>query len=89
MPNIRSEAPMTHEEVEELVARRVAEEMEAREAARNLKTLNENGDEQEGENEGNGIEETREMEMKRMKEMRMEETKEMEMEGMEKMGIME
>nr|GEX72462.1 reverse transcriptase domain-containing protein [Tanacetum cinerariifolium] len=35
---------MTHEEV---VARRVAEEMEAREAARNLNTLNENGDEQE------------------------------------------
>nr|GEX59523.1 putative reverse transcriptase domain-containing protein [Tanacetum cinerariifolium] len=30
------------------------EEMEAREAMRNLETLNENGDEQEGENEGNG-----------------------------------
>nr|GEU63258.1 putative reverse transcriptase domain-containing protein [Tanacetum cinerariifolium] len=44
---------MTHEEVEKLVARRVAEEMEAHEAARNLETLNENGDEQEGENEGN------------------------------------
>nr|GEU95762.1 reverse transcriptase domain-containing protein [Tanacetum cinerariifolium] len=41
-------ASMTHEEVEELVARRVAEEIEAREAARNLETLNENGDEQEG-----------------------------------------
>nr|GEV39783.1 retrovirus-related Pol polyprotein from transposon TNT 1-94 [Tanacetum cinerariifolium] len=40
-------------EVEELVARRVAEQMEAREAARNLETLNENGDEQEGENVGN------------------------------------
>nr|GEY06084.1 hypothetical protein [Tanacetum cinerariifolium] len=39
---------MTHGEVEELVARRVAEEMEAHEAARNLKTLNENGDEQKG-----------------------------------------
>nr|GFA46832.1 putative reverse transcriptase domain-containing protein [Tanacetum cinerariifolium] len=39
---------MIHEEVEELVARRVAEEMEAREAARNLETLNENGDDQEG-----------------------------------------
>nr|GEU87408.1 retrotransposon protein, putative, Ty3-gypsy subclass [Tanacetum cinerariifolium] len=48
MPNTRSRASMTHEEVEELVARRVAEEMEAREAARN-----ENGDEQEGENRGN------------------------------------
>nr|GEU79325.1 putative reverse transcriptase domain-containing protein [Tanacetum cinerariifolium] len=48
MPNTRSGASMTHEEVEELVARRVAKEMEAREAARNLKTLNENGDEQEG-----------------------------------------
>ncbi|GJT05598.1 putative reverse transcriptase domain-containing protein [Tanacetum coccineum] len=45
---------MTHEEIEDLVTRRVAEEMEAREAAMNLKPLNENGDEQEGENEGNG-----------------------------------
>nr|GFA02461.1 hypothetical protein [Tanacetum cinerariifolium] len=53
MPNTRSGASMTYEEVEELVARRVAKEMEAREAARNLETLNENGDEQEGENEGN------------------------------------
>nr|GEZ72207.1 reverse transcriptase domain-containing protein [Tanacetum cinerariifolium] len=34
--------------VKELVARRVAEEMEAREAARNLETLNENEEEQEG-----------------------------------------
>nr|GEZ19180.1 hypothetical protein [Tanacetum cinerariifolium] len=33
---------------EKLVARRVAEEMEAHEAARNLKTLNENGNEQDG-----------------------------------------
>nr|GFB16118.1 hypothetical protein [Tanacetum cinerariifolium] len=41
---------MTHEEVEELVSRRVAEEMEAREVARNLETLNENEEEQEGEN---------------------------------------
>nr|GEY07223.1 putative reverse transcriptase domain-containing protein [Tanacetum cinerariifolium] len=48
MPNTRTRASMTHEEVEELVARRVAEEMEAREAARNLKTLNENEEEQEG-----------------------------------------
>nr|GEU84319.1 putative reverse transcriptase domain-containing protein [Tanacetum cinerariifolium] len=54
MPNTRSGASMTHEEVEELVARRVAKKMEAREAARNLETLNENGDEQEGENGGNG-----------------------------------
>nr|GEX84305.1 putative reverse transcriptase domain-containing protein [Tanacetum cinerariifolium] len=45
---------MTHEEVEELVACRVAEEMEAREAARNLETLNENEKEQEGNgNRGN------------------------------------
>nr|GEZ42316.1 putative reverse transcriptase domain-containing protein [Tanacetum cinerariifolium] len=44
---------MTYEEVEELVARRVAEEMEAREAARNLETLNENEEEQKGENGGN------------------------------------
>nr|GEZ43985.1 hypothetical protein [Tanacetum cinerariifolium] len=54
MPNTRSRASMTHEEVEELVARRVAEEMKACEAAGNLKTLNENGDEQDGENGGNG-----------------------------------
>nr|GEZ74691.1 hypothetical protein [Tanacetum cinerariifolium] len=54
MPNTRSRASMTHEEVEELVARRVAEEMEARESARNLETLNENEEEQEGENGGNG-----------------------------------
>ncbi|GKA62634.1 putative reverse transcriptase domain-containing protein [Tanacetum coccineum] len=54
MPNTRSGASMTHEEVEEMVTRRVAEEMEAREAARTLEPLNENGDEQEGENGGNG-----------------------------------
>nr|GEY01958.1 hypothetical protein [Tanacetum cinerariifolium] len=53
MPNTRSEASMTHEEVEELVTRRVAEEMKAREVVRNLETLNENEEEQEGENEGN------------------------------------
>nr|GEW19556.1 putative reverse transcriptase domain-containing protein [Tanacetum cinerariifolium] len=41
-------------QLEELVARRVAEEMEAREATRNLETLNENEEEQEGnENGGN------------------------------------
>ncbi|GJR12538.1 hypothetical protein Tco_0795190 [Tanacetum coccineum] len=49
MPNTRSGASMTHEEFEELVARRVAEELEAREAARTLEPLNENGDELEGE----------------------------------------
>ncbi|GKG11351.1 hypothetical protein Tco_0342751, partial [Tanacetum coccineum] len=54
MPNTQSGASMTHEEVEELVTRRVAEEMEAREAARTLEPLNENGDELEGENRGNG-----------------------------------
>ncbi|GJR12702.1 putative reverse transcriptase domain-containing protein [Tanacetum coccineum] len=54
MPNTRSGASMTHEEVEELVTRRVAEEMEAREATRTLEPLNENVDEQEGENGGNG-----------------------------------
>nr|GEW47738.1 hypothetical protein [Tanacetum cinerariifolium] len=53
MPNTRSGASMTHEEVEELVVRRVAKEMEAREAARNLETLDENGDDQEGKNGGN------------------------------------
>ncbi|GKB90303.1 hypothetical protein Tco_0962575 [Tanacetum coccineum] len=54
MPNTRSGASMTQEEVEELVTRRVAEEMEAREAAMNLEPLNENRDEQEGRNRGNG-----------------------------------
>ncbi|GKD46204.1 putative reverse transcriptase domain-containing protein [Tanacetum coccineum] len=54
MPNTRSRASMTHEEVEELVTRRVAKEMEAREATRTLEPLNENRDEQEGENGGNG-----------------------------------
>nr|GEV93713.1 hypothetical protein [Tanacetum cinerariifolium] len=53
MPNTQSEASMTHEEVKELVAHRVAEEIEARKAATNLKTLNENADEQEVENGGN------------------------------------
>ncbi|GJV77903.1 hypothetical protein Tco_1509487, partial [Tanacetum coccineum] len=56
MPNTRSGASMTQEEVKELVARRVAEEMKAREAAMNLELLHESGDEQEGENEGNGNE---------------------------------
>ncbi|GKE84069.1 hypothetical protein Tco_1557811, partial [Tanacetum coccineum] len=44
MPNTRSGASMTREEFEELVTRRVAKEMEAREVARTLEPLNENGD---------------------------------------------
>ncbi|GKC31490.1 putative reverse transcriptase domain-containing protein [Tanacetum coccineum] len=54
IPNTRSGVSMTYEEVEEMVTRRVAEEMEACKAARTLEPLNENGDEQEGENGGNG-----------------------------------
>ncbi|GJT54002.1 putative reverse transcriptase domain-containing protein [Tanacetum coccineum] len=54
MPSTRSGASMTREEFEEMVTRRVAEEMEAREAARTLEPLNENVDELEGENGGNG-----------------------------------
>nr|GEU54970.1 hypothetical protein [Tanacetum cinerariifolium] len=50
---MRQISSMTHEEVEELIARRVAEEIEAREVARNLEALNENEEEQEDENEGN------------------------------------
>nr|GEV81104.1 putative reverse transcriptase domain-containing protein [Tanacetum cinerariifolium] len=53
MPNTRSRASMTHEEVKELIACRVAEEIEAREVARNLEALNENKEEQEGKNGGN------------------------------------
>nr|GEY80581.1 reverse transcriptase domain-containing protein [Tanacetum cinerariifolium] len=53
IPNTQSRASMTYEEVEELVAYRVAKEMEARKAARKLETLNENEEEQEGENGGN------------------------------------
>ncbi|GKA18068.1 putative reverse transcriptase domain-containing protein [Tanacetum coccineum] len=53
MPNIRSGSSMTCEEIEGLVNRRVAEEMDAREAAMNLEPLNEDGDEQESENGGN------------------------------------
>ncbi|GJX80486.1 hypothetical protein Tco_0328635, partial [Tanacetum coccineum] len=45
MPNTRSRASMTHEEVEELVTSRVAEEIEARKVARTLEPLNENEDE--------------------------------------------
>nr|GEX86649.1 hypothetical protein [Tanacetum cinerariifolium] len=54
MPNTRSRASMTREEVEELISRRVAKEMKAREVARNLEALNENEEEHEGENGGNG-----------------------------------
>ncbi|GJU89410.1 putative reverse transcriptase domain-containing protein [Tanacetum coccineum] len=43
MPSTRSGTSMTREEFEELVTRRVAEEIEAREAARTLEPLNENG----------------------------------------------
>ncbi|GJR41551.1 hypothetical protein Tco_1309654 [Tanacetum coccineum] len=66
MPNTRSGASMTREEFEELVNRRVAEEIEAREAVRTLEPLNENGDELEGKNGGNEIEEMEEMEMEEM-----------------------
>ncbi|GKD17558.1 hypothetical protein Tco_1206716 [Tanacetum coccineum] len=55
MPNTRSGASMTHEEIEELVTRRVAEEMEARKAVMNLEPLNENGDEQEGHSFGHDL----------------------------------
>nr|GEX27629.1 hypothetical protein [Tanacetum cinerariifolium] len=44
---------MTHEEVEELVARRVAKEMKAHKVTRNLETLIENKEDQECENGGN------------------------------------
>ncbi|GJR34647.1 hypothetical protein Tco_1210331 [Tanacetum coccineum] len=56
MPNTRSGASMTYKEVEELVTRRVDEEMEARKAAMNLEPLNENEDKQKGGNRGNGNE---------------------------------
>ncbi|GJW78734.1 hypothetical protein Tco_0140416 [Tanacetum coccineum] len=48
MSNTRSGVSMTYEEIEHLVSRRVAKEMEAREAVMNLEPLNESGDEQEG-----------------------------------------
>ncbi|GJY30561.1 putative reverse transcriptase domain-containing protein [Tanacetum coccineum] len=72
MPSTRSGASMTREEFEEMVTRRVAEEMEAREAARTLEPLNENGDELEGENGGNEMEEAVGMEMEGMEETEME-----------------
>nr|GEV74909.1 hypothetical protein [Tanacetum cinerariifolium] len=54
MSNTRSGASITHEEIDDLVTRRVAEKIEAREAAMNLEPLNESGDEQESKNGGNG-----------------------------------
>ncbi|GJS77157.1 hypothetical protein Tco_0727038 [Tanacetum coccineum] len=51
MLSTRSGASMTREEFEELVTHRVAKEMEAREAARTLEPLNENGDELEANSE--------------------------------------
>nr|GFD18255.1 hypothetical protein [Tanacetum cinerariifolium] len=46
---------MTYEEIEDLVTRRVTEEMEARKAVMNLEPLNKSGDKQEGANRGNRI----------------------------------
>ncbi|GKA11258.1 hypothetical protein Tco_0690691 [Tanacetum coccineum] len=45
MPNTRSRATMTHKAVYELIGRRVAEALEARDTDRNLKPLAEGGDE--------------------------------------------
>nr|GEW76717.1 reverse transcriptase domain-containing protein [Tanacetum cinerariifolium] len=45
IPNTRSGASMTYEEIEDLVARRVTKKIKARKAAMNLEPLNENGDE--------------------------------------------
>ncbi|GKG35627.1 hypothetical protein Tco_0440781, partial [Tanacetum coccineum] len=57
MPNIRSKASMTHEDIKDLVTRQVAKEMETPDAARNLEPLNEIRDEGEnGGNRGNGNE---------------------------------
>ncbi|GJW90854.1 hypothetical protein Tco_0168407 [Tanacetum coccineum] len=50
MPDTRSGATMTREAVDNLIARRVAEALEARDAARNLEPLAEGGDEQGGKN---------------------------------------
>ncbi|GJR86203.1 hypothetical protein Tco_0210214 [Tanacetum coccineum] len=52
MPNTRSGASMIHEEIDGLVTCRVAEQMEAREAAMNLETLNENGNGNRNRNHG-------------------------------------
>ncbi|GJX74139.1 putative reverse transcriptase domain-containing protein [Tanacetum coccineum] len=53
MPNTRSKASMTHEEVKELVTRQVAEEIKARDAAMNLEPLNGNGGNRGNRNGGN------------------------------------
>ncbi|GJX72069.1 reverse transcriptase domain-containing protein [Tanacetum coccineum] len=45
---------MSHEDIEDLIARRVAEKIEAREAAMNLEPLNENGNERNGGNRNRG-----------------------------------
>ncbi|GJR23581.1 hypothetical protein Tco_0972108 [Tanacetum coccineum] len=52
MLNTGSRAFMTHEEIEDLVSRRVAKEREAREAAMNLEPLNESRDEQDARKKG-------------------------------------
>ncbi|GJY78217.1 putative reverse transcriptase domain-containing protein [Tanacetum coccineum] len=54
MPNTRSGASMTHEEFEELVARRVAEELEARENGGNGNGNGGNGNGNGGNGNGNG-----------------------------------
>ncbi|GKA46484.1 putative reverse transcriptase domain-containing protein [Tanacetum coccineum] len=56
MTNTRSGATITHEAVNELIERRVAEELEACDTARNLEPLVEGGGEQEDGNGGNGNE---------------------------------
>ncbi|GKD74571.1 hypothetical protein Tco_1332853 [Tanacetum coccineum] len=50
MPNTRSGATMTREGINKLIARQVAEALEARDASRNLEPLVEGGDDQEDEN---------------------------------------
>ncbi|GJY95677.1 putative reverse transcriptase domain-containing protein [Tanacetum coccineum] len=52
MPNTRSRATLIREVVDNLIALRVAEALEARDAARNLKPLAKGGDEQGDENGG-------------------------------------
>nr|GEX59985.1 putative reverse transcriptase domain-containing protein [Tanacetum cinerariifolium] len=79
IPNIRSGASVTHEEIEDLVTRRVAEEIEACEAAMNLEPLM-----RMGMNKKMGIEVTEEIGMEVTEEMGMEETKEMEIEETER-----
>ncbi|GJY93346.1 hypothetical protein Tco_0509128 [Tanacetum coccineum] len=55
MPNTRYGATMTYEGINKLIARQVAEALEARDAARNLEHLAKGWDEQEDEN-GNDYE---------------------------------